>query len=31
MEIDDRAWSYLLRQAKKRPGQVLRVTHDKGG
>ena len=31
MEIDPRAWTWLLRQAAKRPGHVLRVTHEKGG
>ena len=31
MEIDPRAWKVLLREAHKRPGKVIRITHDKGG
>lgn len=31
MQIDPRAWEHLLRIARKRPGHVLRVTHEKGG
>lgn len=31
MEIDPRALRWLRRVSEKRPGHVVRITHDKGG